>query len=179
MNVRHGLGLALSLLAALSSAAGAQGLGVSGGPAVPLGAVGEHRAVGVRGQLSAHSPGGLLRADLGAVLLPGVAEAGEDTWRTGDWRSVSLAGSVLPLFWRSESLEVRGLVGISAHRMSIPRVENPYGTVPGVQLGMVWARPRDGHTLTVEAGLHAVLSDYGVDEMGVSGSLPLLVGIRW
>lgn len=176
--LRAGLALAAALCA-LSSPGGAQSLGVSGGPAVPLGGVGEHRGVGVRGQLSAFSPGGLLRADLGAVLLPGSEAPGGNAWRTGDWRSVSVAGSALPLLFRSESLALRGLVGISAHRASIRGAENPYGTVPGIQLGTVWERPWGRHTLTAELGLHAVLSDYGVDELGISGTLPILVGVRW
>jgi hypothetical protein len=173
---RLALAIALSAFPALGCA---QNLGVSGGLAMPLGSLGEYRSIGIRGQLSAFSPGGLLRVDLGGVLLPGGADPRVSTWRTGTWRSVSVAGNVLPLLSRSESLNVRGLVGGSVHWMSVRGEDNPYGMVPGLQIGALWERPWNGRALTAEFGLHTVISDYGVDEYGASYSLPLLVGIRW
>lgn len=174
------LSLALAaMLCALPPAAPAQGVGAAAGPAVPLGGLGEHRGIGVRGQLSLYSPGGLLRGDVAGMAFPGSDDAGASAWRTGTWRSVSFAGNLLPTLARPADGRVRGLVGLSAHRMSISGADNPYGTVPGAQLGGVVERSWKGATLTAELGLHLVASDFGVDEMHGSFSLPVMVGIRW
>lgn len=170
------LGAALTGLPTLGTA---QSLGVSGGLAVPAGSLGEHRSVGLRAQFSAFSPGGLLRADLAGVLFPGEDHPTAPPWRTGGWRSLNLAGNILPLLSRSDSVEFRGVIGLSAHRMSISGRANPYGIVPGFQLGSMFTRPWNGRTLTAEFGFHLVASDFGVAEYSGSYSFPLLVGIRW
>lgn len=182
MNQQQRLWLSLIVavvLSFVSAPAHAQGLGVSVGAAVPVSSLGEYRSIGIRGQISAYSPGGLLRADVGGVLFPGEEDPQVSIWDTGDWRSVSLAVNVLPTISRSESLTFRGVIGLSAQRMSISGQDNPYGTVPGLQLGAFWERPWNGRSLTAEFGLHMVVSDYGVEEYGSSYSIPILVGIKW
>lgn len=167
------------LLSSVPVLASAQSLGVSVGAAIPVGSLADYRSIGIRGQVSAYSPGGLLRADLGGVLFPGKEDPQASTWRTGDWRSLSLAVNVLPTLSRSESLTFRGLLGVSTQWMSIRGRDNPYGAVPGIQLGASWERPWNGRSLTAEVGLHTVVSDYGVGEFSGSFSIPILVGIKW
>ena len=169
----------LLLLVALPSELPAQAFGASVGLAVPLGSLAEYRHTGYRAQGSLTSPGGRLRAEVAGVLLPGTEEPGVSPWRTRDWRSLSIGGSFLPTLGHSEALRVRALVGLSAHRSSMPGVSNPYGTVPGLQLGTVLERSWKTSILTAELGLHVVASDFGVDELHGAFFLPFLVGIRW
>ncbi|HEX2187705.1 MAG TPA: hypothetical protein VHG51_02345 [Longimicrobiaceae bacterium] len=169
----------LSLLVALPSALAGQSIGANVGPAVPLGSLAEYRHVGFRAQGSLSAASGLLRAEVAGVYIPGTDDPDASDWRTRDWRSVSIGGSVLPMLGRSEALRLRGLFGLSAHRSRIRGVSNPYGTVPGLQLGAVLERSWRTSLLTAELGLHVVASDYGVDESGGAFFVPLLVGFRW
>ncbi len=167
------------LLVALPAALASQSIGANLGLALPLGSLAEYRQVGYRAQGSLTSAGGLLRAEVAGVFIPGTDDPGASDWRTHDWRSLSIGGSVLPTLGQSETLRIRGLFGLSAHRSSIRDVSNPYGTVPGLQLGTVLERSWRTSILTAELGLHVVASDFGVDEFGGAFFLPLLVGFRW
>lgn len=169
----------LLLLAALPAALPAQGVGASVGLAVPLGSLGEHRQLGYRAQGTLSAMDGLLRAEVAGVLVPGTEDAGATPWRSHEWRSFSVGGSVLPTLGRSGPLRVRGLIGLSAHRSEIRGVPNPYGTVPGLRLGAVLERSWRGSVLTAETGLHVVASDFGVSELHGAFFLPLMVGFRW
>jgi hypothetical protein len=167
------------LLLAPAASLHAQGVGGSAGIALPVGSLAEHRGVGFRAQGSVYSPGGLLRGDVAGVFFPGDDSADTSPSQSGDWRSVGIAGNVLPRLMHTETLSVRALAGLSAHRTSIPGVRNPYGVVPGGQLGGVVERSVGRGWLTVEGGLHLVATDHGVGELEPVIFVPLTVGFRW
>jgi hypothetical protein len=171
--------LAGLLLSAPPASLRAQAFGGSVGLAAPVGPLADGRGVGVRIQGSLHSPGGRLRADVAGLFLPGSEGDGLHATRTRDYRSVSLGANLLPVLVRSEALRVRGLIGLSGHGVTVPGTNNPYGIVPGAQLGGVLERTWKGHALTGEAGLHLIASDHGLGELEAALFVPVSIGIRW
>ena len=154
-------------------------IGGSAGIAVPLGSLAEHRGVGFRAQGSLYSSGGRFRGDVAGVFFPGDGSADTSPSQSGDWRSIGVAVNVLPRLTHTETLSVRALGGLSAHRTSIPGVRNPYGVVPGAQLGAVVERSIGGGWLMAEVGAHLVATDHGVGELEPVTFIPLSVGFRW
>jgi hypothetical protein len=173
--VRRALLLAVLLLSAPPAPLRAQSPGGSVGLAVPVGALGKDRGVGLRIQASVYPTGNLLRVDLAGLVFPGTGEANEEGTATGEYRSASLAANLVPVFRRTEAGAVRGLIGLSVHQLNVPGVPDPYGTVLGSQLGGVLERTGGGRTLTAEAGLHVIGSDHGLGALFV----PVSIGIRW
>lgn len=171
--------LAFLLLSASAPPLRAQSVGGSVGPAVPVGSLAEDRGVGLRIQGSVYPRGRLLRLDLAGVVFPADGGSAPGRAEAGEYRSVSIAANLVPMFRRRGALQVRGLAGLSAHRLSIPRTTNPYGTVVGTQFGGVLERTGSGRTLTAEAGLHVIGSDHGVGELQAVLFVPLSVGVRW
>lgn len=171
--------LAALLLSAPAESLRAQAVGGSVGLAAPVGPLADGRGVGVRIQGSLYSPGGLVRGDVAGLFLPGSDEEGQPASRMSDYRSVSLGANLLPVLVRSEALQVRGLVGLSGHSVSVPNTNNPYGIVPGAQLGGVLERAWNGHALTGETGLHLIASDHGLGELEAALFVPVSIGIRW
>jgi hypothetical protein len=167
------------LLLAPAGSLHAQTFGASAGLAVPLGSLAEHRGVGFRAQGSVYSSGGRFRGDVAGVFFPGDDSADTSPSQAGDWRSVSVAAHVLPRLAHTETLSVRALAGLSAHRASIPGVRNPYGVVAGAQLGAVVEHAIGGGWLTAELGGHLVATDHGVGELEPVLFIPLIVGLRW
>lgn len=176
--LRRSLRLALLLpllLAARGETLHAQTLGVSAGLAAPVGPLGEHRGVGLRVQGSLYSPERLLRVDLAGTFFPGDGGGAE----AGDYRSIGLGASLTPVLVRAGDTRVRGIAGLSAHRVHVTGDTNPYGIVPGLQLGTVAEGAWDGRTLFAETGFHVIASDFGVDELEGAYFVPITFGIRF
>lgn len=171
-SIRLALFLPLLLAADLLRA---QSLGVSAGPVIPVGPLGEHRDVGLRVQGSLYSPERLLRVDLAATLFPG----DNRDWQAGDYRSLSLGANLLPVFHRAGGTRVRGLIGLSAHKVDVEGASNPYGIIPGLQLGTVLEGAWGGRALHAETGLHVIASDHGVGELEGAYFVPVTFGIRF
>lgn len=172
----------LPLFAALLLAAPAlraQAIGVSAGLALPTGELAENRGVGVRVQGSVYVPRTFVRVDVAGVSFPESSDGNASGAEMAEYRSVSVAANLLPVFRSTETLQVRGLVGLSGHRVSTPGFTNNYGTVPGVQLGGVLERTWGGRTLTAEAGFHSILSDHGLGELKAAAFFPVSMGIRF
>lgn len=175
MTVRRTLlPLLFALLRAPAASLSAQAVAGSGGIAVPMGALAEERGVGFRVQGSVFTPSGRVRADLAGVSFPAADEPGAEAYR-----SLSVAINLLPTLVRTGPMRLRALAGLSAHWVDVPGVSNPYGTVPGLQLGGVLERAAGGGTLTAEAGLHLIASDYGVGELEGAFFVPVLIGFRF
>ncbi|HST57953.1 MAG TPA: hypothetical protein VLK84_04680 [Longimicrobium sp.] len=170
---------ALLLLSTPAAPLRAQSVGGSVGPAVPVGALAEDRGVGLRIAGSLYPRGRLLRVDLAGVIFPGTGDEDRLGPSRGEYRSASLAANLVPTFRRTEALQVRGLFGLSVHRLSVPGVPNPYGTVLGTQVGGLLERTGGGRTLTAEAGIHLIGSDHGLGELEAALFIPLSIGIRW
>ncbi len=171
--------IALLLLSAPASPLRAQSFGASVGPAVPVGALAEDRGVGLRIAGSVYPRGNLLRVDVAGVIFPGTGDVDRLGPSRGEYRSASLAANLVPVLRRTGALQVRGLAGLSIHRLGVPGVPNPYGTVLGTQLGGLLERTRGGRTLTMEAGVHVIGSDHGLGELEAALFVPLSIGIRW
>lgn len=175
---RHSLQLALLLAPLVVAATGplrAQTLGVSAGLAAPAGPLAEHRGVGLRVQGSLYSPERLLRIDLAGTFFPADGPGPQ----ARDYRSVNVAANFAPVLARAGDARVRGLAGLSAHRVHVPGVANPYGLVPGLQLGVVAEGARDGRAFVAETGFHVIASDHGVGELEGAYFVPVTVGIRF
>ena len=182
MTLPHPARLALLLAGLLCSASApplrAQSLGGSVGPAMPVGALAEDRGVGLRVQASVY-PSNLLRVDLAGVVFPGTGDAEDLGPAKGEYSSASLAANLVPVFGRRGASQARGLIGLSVHRLSVPGVPNPYGTVLGTQVGGLLERTGRGRTLWAEAGLHVIGSDHGLGELEAALFVPVSIGIRW
>lgn len=176
--LRRSIRLALLLpllMAARTEALHAQTLGVSAGLAAPVGPLGDHRGVGLRVQGSLYSPERLLRVDLAGTFFPGDDRGSE----TGDYRSASLGASLTPVLVRPGDVRVRGLAGLSVHRVHVTGARNPYGSVPGLQLGTVAEGAWDGRTLFAETGFHVIASDFGVGDWEGAYFVPVTFGVRF
>ena len=172
--------LLLALLCAPAASLDAQAFGGSAGIAVPVGTLAANRDLGLRVQGSYYTPGGRLRADVAGVYFPGNETQGQVTTNYADWRSLSLGVNFLPrLRPATDALTLRALLGLSAHTMSIKGDDNPYGIVPGLQLGGVLEHRTRFGMLTAEAGYHIVASDYGVAELEPVLFVPVLIGFRF
>lgn len=176
LTARAGL---LALLLALPTSLSAQRVGGSVGLAVPSGALAETRDVGWRIQGSLYSPGGRLRLDVARVAFPGSDLADSASAQERDYSSVSVAGNFLPVITGSETMRLRALVGLSAHRVSVPGVRNPYGLVAGAQLGGVVERTWSRRAIVLESGLHLIASDHGLGELDAGFFIPVGIGVRW
>lgn len=163
------------LLAARVDAVRAQSFGVSAGLAAPVGPLAEHRGVGLRVQGSLHSPERLLRVDLAGTFFPGADRDGQ----AGDYRSYSLGANLVPVLARGGDTRLRGLIGLSAHRVDVEDVSNPYGIVPGLQLGTVLEGGWSDRTLFAETGLHVIATDHGLGDFEGAVFVPVTVGIRF
>jgi hypothetical protein len=174
-SIRIALLLPLVITVAHAEALHAQTVGVSAGLAAPLGPLGEHRGVGLRVQGSLYSPERLLRVDVAGTFFPGDGRGGE----TVDYGSASVGANLTPVLVRVADARIRGLAGLSVHRVHVTGDTNPYGLVPGLQLGAVVDGAWDGRTLFAETGVHVIASDYGVGDFGVASFVPVTIGIRF
>jgi hypothetical protein len=159
----------------MSKRSGSEGLR---GAAFPLGSLGESRGAGFRALGFVSTPGGLFRIELGVTHFPQGDSIAGSNWR-GSWRTVSLAASLRPTVLRTESSRLRAAIGLAGHRTSITDVRNPYGTVPGVQIGFGIETSTGRAVLSLDSGLSIVLSDFGVDEFSGATFVPITLGITW
>lgn len=167
------------LLATHASFAAGQRLGGAAGIALPLGVLADTRGLGYHALAFVSTSGGLLRLEFGTAMFPGGEGSVESPRQHGDWRSVSAAVSVRPSLYSTERSRVRAHIGVSGHRLSIPNVSNPYGTVPGAQFGIGHEVRRGRMILSADLGLHTVLSDFGLIDFHTAHFIPVTLGVSW
>lgn len=159
--------------------ASGQRLGGAAGIAFPLGSLADTRDMGYRALAFISTSGGLMRVELGAATFPGDEGNEGSTRRRGSWQTASVGVSIRPTLESTEHSRVRAHFGLSAHRTSVPDVSNPYGTVAGAQFGIGFEATRGRLVLSADAGLHSVLSDFGITEFSFAHFIPVTLGISW
>jgi hypothetical protein len=149
---------------------------VSTGAAVPvLGMAGEHHP-GPIGQVSVRALR-WLRVDASASWNDG--RYSENTYNPGDRPGVR-TGSVLAQGIIHTGGSTYALVGVAAHRQRLTSSFDPYGWVPGVQVGAGAELDVAGLTLVPEVQAQVVLSDLTSGQLITpSVRLPLVLGVQF
>lgn len=171
--------IVISLLLLQPDSANAQRIGGAAGVAFPLSTLAETRDLGFRGLGFVSTNSGLIRLELAATMFPRDGNPAQSSWQTGDYRTFSLGAAIRPTIASTELTRVRAQFGLTAHRTTVPNLHNPYGTVPGANLGIAVERRTGRGTLSAEVGFHTVYSDFGVGDFKVPLFVPFMLGISW
>lgn len=176
-NTRFVLGALLLLLLPLDLQG--QRIGASAGPAFPRGSLAESRSLGFRAAGFTATGNDLLRIEVSYVHLPGSDSIVNSESRGDSWRTLSFGVNLRPSFVTSPPYRILGVVGLAAHRTTVPGRHNPYGTSAGLQLGLAIERALGPLHGFAETGIHVVLSDFGVSEFTPASYIPLVFGVSW
>lgn len=157
----------------------AQRVGGAAGVAFPLAELADTRDLGYRALGFVATNSGLIRLEAAATMFPGDDNPATSDWQRGSYRTYSLGAAIRPTIAATELTRVRAQLGFAAHRTTVPNVHNPYGTVPGANLGIAAERRRGRALLSADIGFYTVLSDFGVGDFVIPVFVPLMLGISW